>query len=41
MPTPRHSVGAVAIGDWIYAAGGGAVAGEAIQSAVNEAFTLS
>ena len=40
MPTPRHSVGAVAIGDWIYAAGGGAVTGGAIQSAVNEAFTL-
>ena len=41
MMTPRHSVGAVTIGDWIYAAGGGAVTGGAIQSAVNEAFTLS
>lgn len=35
MPTPRHAVGAVTIGDWIYVAGGGAV-----QSAVHEAFTL-
>ena len=40
MPTPRHAVGAAAIGDWIYAAGGGAVLGGAVQSAVHEAFTL-
>jgi N-acetylneuraminic acid mutarotase len=40
MPTPRHGVGAVAIGDWIYVAGGGAVTGGAIQSAVTEAFSL-
>jgi N-acetylneuraminic acid mutarotase len=40
MPTPRHSVGAVAIGDAIYVTGGGAVTGGAVQSAVNEAFTL-
>lgn len=40
MPTPRHSVGAVTIGDWIHAAGGGAVTAGAIQSAVHEAFTL-
>jgi hypothetical protein len=40
MLTPRHAVGAVAIGDWIYVAGGGAVLGGAVQSAVHEAFTL-
>jgi N-acetylneuraminic acid mutarotase len=40
MPTPRHAVGAVAIGDWIYVAGGGAVLGGGVQSAVHEAFTL-
>lgn len=41
MPTPRHAVGAVAIGDWIYVAGGGAVTGGAVQSSVHEAFTLA
>jgi hypothetical protein len=41
MPTPRHSVGAAAIDDWIYVAGGGAITGGAVQSAVNEAFTLA
>jgi N-acetylneuraminic acid mutarotase len=41
MPTPRHAVGAAAIGDWIYVAGGGAVTGGAVQSAVHEAFTLA
>jgi len=40
MLTPRHAVGAAAIGDWIYVAGGGAVLGGAVQSAVHEAFTL-
>jgi N-acetylneuraminic acid mutarotase len=40
MTTPRHAVGAAAIGDWIYVAGGGAVLGGAVQSAVHEAFTL-
>ncbi|MFC0409225.1 Kelch repeat-containing protein [Roseomonas elaeocarpi] len=40
MITPRHAVGATAIGDWIYVAGGGAVLGGAVQSAVHEAFTL-
>lgn len=40
MPTPRHAVGAAAIGDWIHVAGGGAVTGGAVQSAVHEAFTL-
>lgn len=41
MITPRHAVAAVAIGDWIYVAGGGAVLGGAVQSAVHEAFTLA
>ena len=41
MPTPRHAVGAVTIGDWIYVAGGGAVLGGGVQSAVHEAFTLT
>ncbi len=40
MITPRHAVGATAIGDWIYVAGGGAVLGGGVQSAVHEAFTL-
>jgi hypothetical protein len=41
MPTPRHAVGAGAIGDWIHVAGGGAVLGGSVQSAVHEAFTLA
>ena len=41
MPTPRHAVGAVTVGDWIYVAGGGAVLGGSVQSAVHEAFTLT
>jgi hypothetical protein len=41
LPIPRHAVGAVTIGDWIYVAGGGAVLGGSVQSAVHEAFTLS
>jgi hypothetical protein len=40
MPTPRHAVGAVTIGDWVYVAGGGVVLGGSVQSAVHEAFTL-
>jgi N-acetylneuraminic acid mutarotase len=40
MITPRHAVAAVTIGDWVYVAGGGAVLGGAVQSAVHEAFTL-
>lgn len=40
MPTPRHAVGAAVLGDAIYVAGGGAVTGGAVQSAVHEAFTL-
>lgn len=41
MPTPRHAVGAALLGDTIHVAGGGAVTGGAIQSAVHEAFTLA
>jgi len=41
MPTPRHAVGAALIDDWIYVAGGGAVLGGGVQSAVHEAFSLS
>ena len=40
MLTPRHGLGAVAIGDANYVAGGGAVMGGDVQSAVHEAFTL-
>jgi hypothetical protein len=40
MPTPRHGLGAVAIGDFIHVAGGGPVMGGGVQSAVHEAFTL-
>jgi hypothetical protein len=40
MLTPRHAVAATAIGDWIYVAGGGAVLGGMVQSAIHEAFTL-
>ncbi len=40
MPTPRHAVAAVTIGDWVYVAGGGAILGGAVQSALHEAFTL-
>ncbi|MFC7397552.1 Kelch repeat-containing protein [Chelatococcus sp. GCM10030263] len=41
MPTPRHAVGATVLGDRIYVAGGGAVLGGALQSAVHEAFALT
>lgn len=41
MPTPRHAVGAALLGDWIHVAGGGAVTGGSVQSAVHEAFTLA
>jgi hypothetical protein len=41
MLTPRHAVGAVTIGDWIYCAGDRAITGGAVQSAINEAFTLT
>ncbi len=40
MPTPRHAVGAALLGERIHVAGGGAVTGGAVQSAVHEAFTL-
>ena len=39
MPTPRHGMGAVVIGESIYVAGGGPVVGGGIKSAVHEAFT--
>jgi hypothetical protein len=41
MPMPRHAVAAVTIGDWVDVAGGGAVLGGSVQSAVHEAFTLA
>jgi N-acetylneuraminic acid mutarotase len=41
MLTPRHGLGAAAVGDAIYVAGGGVVMGGGIQSAVNESFTLA
>jgi len=41
MLTPRHAVGAAVLGDAIYVAGGGAVTGGAVQSAIHEAFTLA
>lgn len=40
MPRPRHAVAAVAIGGCVHVAGGGAVPGGPVQSAVHEAFTL-
>jgi len=40
MLTPRHGLGAVAIGDYIHVAGGGPIMGGDVQSAVHEAFTL-
>ena len=40
LPTPRHGLGAVAIGEAIYVAGGGPIVGGSVQSAVHEALTL-
>jgi N-acetylneuraminic acid mutarotase len=40
MPTPRHAVGAATLADAIFVAGGGAVTGGAVQSAVHESFAL-
>ena len=40
MPTPRHAVAAATLGDSIYVAGGGAVLGGMVQSAIHEVFTL-
>jgi hypothetical protein len=34
-------LGAVAIGDWVYVAGGGVVVGGSFQTSINEGFTLS
>jgi N-acetylneuraminic acid mutarotase len=41
MPTPRHGMGAVLLGEWIHVAGGGPVVGGGIQSSVHEAFSLA
>ena len=41
MPTPRHGMGAVTIGDFVHVAGGGPVVGGSIKTSVHEAFTLS
>ena len=41
MPTPRHGLGAVAIGDTLYVAGGGPIVGGSIQSSIHEAFVLA
>lgn len=41
MITARHAVGAATIGDAIYVAGGGAITGGGVQSAIHEAFTLN
>ena len=38
MATPRHGLGAAALGDAIHVAGGGPVMGGGVQSAVHEAF---
>lgn len=39
MPTPRHNLGAAALGNSICVAGSGVVFGDGIQSSVHEAFT--
>ncbi len=41
MPTPRHGMGAVVLGEWIHVAGGGPVVGGGVKSSVHEAFTLA
>jgi hypothetical protein len=41
MATPRHGLGAVALDDGIYVAGGGPIVGGSIQSALNERFVLA
>jgi N-acetylneuraminic acid mutarotase len=38
MPTPRHGLGAVTLGEAIHVAGGGPVVGGGIQSSTHEAF---
>nr|WP_246704989.1 kelch repeat-containing protein [Rhizobium sp. SG570] len=40
MMTPRHGLGAVALGDWIRVAGGEPAVGGGMQSSIHEAFTL-
>ncbi|MCI0752372.1 Kelch repeat-containing protein [Teichococcus vastitatis] len=40
MPTPRHGLGAVTLGNWIHVAGGGPVVGGGIQTSTHEAFSL-
>jgi hypothetical protein len=40
MATPRHGMGAVAIGDAIYVAGGGPQMGGGVKSVINEASSL-
>ena len=40
MLTPRHGMGAAAIGDAIYVAGGGPVTGGSLMVATHEAFML-
>jgi hypothetical protein len=40
MPTPRHGLGAVTLGNFIHVAGGGPGMGGGVQSAVHEALTL-
>lgn len=39
MPTPRHGLGAVTLGNRIHVAGGGPVVGGGIQTSTHEAFT--
>jgi N-acetylneuraminic acid mutarotase len=39
MPTPRHGLGAVTLGDRIHVAGGGPVVGGMIQTSTHEAFS--
>jgi len=41
MMTPRHGLGAVAIDNTLYVAGGGPIVGGSIQSSIDEAFTLA
>jgi hypothetical protein len=38
MPIPRHGMGAVTIGEWIYVAGGGPIVGGGIKTSVHEAY---
>jgi hypothetical protein len=40
-PTPRHGLGAAAVGNAIHMAGGDPVMGGSVQSAMHEALTLA